>query len=238
MKRFLSKLKKLFSKLKRLISGSRMAMVLTGVAVYTLLCFVYWMVEIGPGGKKSFLDILLWNNINIIFSRGYTDYVPSTWKGRALLMIFILFSMLFLSTMIGFISSRITEYRNSPVRRIRKVQLLSEHVIIIGWKNDIKTLITDIIRKSANLTAEDIVLVNNVSDLKMQTLLMDKELKGINYIRGDFTEEQTLQNANIRKATTALVLGEAQEGLEPELVDSRIFVCTLMIKAMNPRCHV
>ena len=118
------------------------------------------------------------------------------------------------------------------------MQELSDHVVIIGWKNDIKTLITDIIRKSGNLTAEDIVLVNNVSDLKMQTLLMDKELKGINYIRGDFTEEQTLQNANIRKATTALVLGEAQEGLEPELVDSRIFVCTLMIKAMNPRCHV
>lgn len=231
-------MKKLLTKLKRRISGSRLAMVLTGVAVYTLLCLIYWLVEIGPGGKKSFLDILLWNNINIIFSRGYTDYVPSTWIGRALLMIFILFSMLFLSTMIGFISSRITEYRNSPVRRIRKVQLLSEHVVIIGWKNDIKTLITDIIRKSGNLTAEDIVLVNNVSDLKMQTLLMDKELKGINYIRGDFTEEQTLQNANIRKATTALVLGEAQEGLEPELVDSRIFVCTLMIKAMNPRCHV
>ena len=231
-------MKKFLSKLKRLISGSRLAMALTGVAVYTFLWFVYWMVEIGPGGKKSFLDILLWNNINIIFSRGYTDYVPTTWMGRALLMIFILFSMLFLSTMIGFISSRITEYRNSPVRRIRKVQLLSEHVVIIGWKNDIKTLITDIIRKSGNLTAEDIVLVNNVSDLKMQTLLMDKELKGINYIRGDFTEEQTLQNANIRKATTALVLGEAQEGLEPELVDSRIFVCTLMIKAMNPRCHV
>ena len=238
MKKLLSKLKRLLTKLKRLMTGSRLAMVLTGVAVYTLLCFIYWMVEIGPGGKKSFLDILLWNNINIIFSRGYTDYVPTTWKGRALLMIFILFSMLFLSTMIGFISSRITEYRNSPVRRIRKVQLLSEHVVIIGWKNDIKTLITDIIRKSGNLTAEDIVLVNNVSDLKMQTLLMDKELKGINYIRGDFTEEQTLQNANIRKATTALVLGEAQEGLEPELVDSRIFVCTLMIKAMNPRCHV
>lgn len=238
MKRFLSKLKKLFSKLKRLISGSRMAMVLTGVAVYTLLCFVYWMVEIGPGGKKSFLDILLWNNINIIFSRGYTDYVPTTWKGRALLMIFVLFSMLFLSTMIGFISSRISEYRNSPVRRIRKVQELSDHVVIIGWKNDIKTLITDIIRKSPKLTAEDIVLVNNVSDLKIQTLLMDKELKGINYIRGEFTEEQVLQNANIRKASTALVLGEAQESLDAELVDSRIFVCTLMIKAMNPRCHV
>ena len=80
--------------------------------------------------------------------------------------------------------------------------------------------------------------MNNVSDLKIQSLLMDKEMKGIHYIRGDFTEEQTLLNANILKASTALVIGEAHESLDPELVDSRIFVCTLMIKALNPRCHV
>ena len=41
-----------------------------------------------------------------------------------------------------------------------------------------------------------------------------------------------------RKAATALVLGEAHESLDAELVDSRIFVCALMIKSLNPRCHV
>ena len=82
------------------------------------------------------------------------------------------------------------------------------------------------------------MIVNNVNDLKIQSLLMDKELKGIKYIRGDFTEEQTLQNANVKNASTALVLGEAHESLDAELVDSRIFVCTLMIKTLNPRCHV
>ena len=231
-------MKKFLSKLKRRFSGSRALMILAGFGVYTLLCFLYWLIEIGPGGKKSFLDILLWNNVNILFSRGYTDYVPSTWAGRALVMVFVLSSMLFLSTMIGFISSRISEYRKSPARRIRKVQELSDHVVIFGWKNDIKTLISDIIRKSGKLTAEDIVLVNNAGDLKMQTLLTDRDMKGIHYIRGEFTEEQVLRNANIRKASTALVLGEAYESLEPELVDSRVFVCTLMIKNMNPRCHV
>ena len=208
------------------------------VCVYTLLCYAYWCVEIGPEGKKTFLDILLWNNINIIFSRGYTDYVPTTWAGRALLMVFILFSMLFLSTIIGYASSKISAYSTSPARRIKKVQALSNHIVIFGWKNDVKPLILDILRKSGSLTAEDIVIVNSVPELKMEPLLMDKELKGIKYIRGDFTEEQSLLNANIKNAATALVLGEAHESLDAELVDSRIFVCALMIKGLNPHCHV
>ena len=236
--RMKKKRKSLLSRLLRLRSESYAVILIALVLLYTLLSFIYWFVEIGPGGSKSFLDILLWNNINIILSKGYTDYIPTSWGGRALLMIFILFSTLFLSTVIGFVSSRINTYSNSPERRIRKVQNLSEHIIIFGWRNDMKTLISDILRKSNGLSLQDIVIVNSVDDLKMQTLLMDKELKGIHFIRGDFTEEQTLLNANTKKASTALVLGEGQENLEAELVDSRVFVCTLMIKSMNPACHV
>ncbi len=208
------------------------------LAVYTGLCYLYWRAEGGAASGKTFWDILLWNNVNIIFSRGYMDYVPKTWPGRAVLMIFILTSMLFLSTVIGFVSSRINAYNSSPARRIKKVQALSNHIVIFGWKNDIKALIGDILRKSGTLSTNEIVLVNNVPELKMQSILMDKDLKGIQYIRGDFTEEQTLLNANIKNASTALVLGEAHESLDAELVDSRIFVCTLMIKTLNPRCHV
>ncbi len=225
-------------KIKNRASRSWLLAALAVVCVYTLLCYVYWLAEAGAGGKKTFLDILLWNNINIIFSRGYTDYVPTTWGGRAVLMVFILFSMLFLSTIIGYVSSKISAYSTSPARRIKKVQELSEHIVIFGWKNDVKPLILDILRRSGKRTAEEIVIVNNAPELKMQPLLMDKELKGIQYIRGDFTEEQSLLNANIRKAATALVLGEAHESLDAELVDSRVFVCALMIKSLNPRCHV
>ncbi len=231
-------MKRVFSKLRKWAKGSTLRTFLIFIVLYAALCYLYWYVEIGPGGSKTYLDILLWNNVNIVLGRGFTDLVPKTWKGRALLMIFIFFSMLFLSTIVGFVSSRINANVNSPARRIKKVQQLSNHVIIFGWKNDIRALIGDILRKSPGLTAEDIVIVNNVNELKIQTLLMDKDLKGIKYIRGDFTEEQTLANANIKKASTALVLGEAHESLDAELVDSRIFVCTLMIKTLNPRCHV
>ena len=218
--------------------GIYLHVLLLFLLVYTLLSFIYWKIEIGPAGRKSFSDILFWNNLNVLLGRGYTDYLPASWTGRALLMIFVLFSMLFLSTIIGFVSSRINAYAASPERRIRKVQTLRNHVVILGWKTDIKALISDILRKSGGLAPSDIVVVNNIDELKLQPLLMDPELKGLHYLRGDFTEEQTLENANVRNAATALVLGEAHESLEAELVDSRIFVCTLMIKAINPECHV
>ena len=70
------RIKRLFAKLKRLTARSYVLAILVIVAAYALLCYLYWLVEIGPGGNKTYLDILLWNNVNIIFSRGYTDYVP------------------------------------------------------------------------------------------------------------------------------------------------------------------
>jgi voltage-gated potassium channel len=231
-------MKRFFSKQKRRSSGSRVLIVLGVLAVYALVCWLYWSAEFGPGGKKTYLDVLLWNNVNIVFTRAFTDYVPTTWQGRALLMILIIFSLFVFSTIIGVVSSKINAYVNSPERRLKKVQMLTNHVVIFGWKNDIRLLIGDILRKTPGLTAEDIVIVNNVSELKLQSLLTDKDLKGLKYIRGDFTEERTLENANIRRASSALVLGEAQESLEAELVDSRIFVCALMVKTLNPRCHV
>ena len=125
------------SKTRRRPSRSYLLAGLILLFVYTVLCYFYWRAEGGPASTKTFWDILLWNNINIIFARGYTDYIPKTWPGRAILMIFILFSMLFLSTIIGFVSSKINAYSSSPARRIKKVQALSNHIVIFGWKNDI-----------------------------------------------------------------------------------------------------
>ena len=113
-------MKRFFSKQKRRSSGSRVLIVLGVLAVYALVCWLYWGAEFGPGGKKTYLDVLLWNNVNIVFTRAFTDYVPTTWQGRALLMILIIFSLFVFSTIIGVVSSKINAYVNSPERRLKK----------------------------------------------------------------------------------------------------------------------
>jgi voltage-gated potassium channel len=118
------------------------------------------------------------------------------------------------------------------------MQNLKKHIIICGWKNDIKSLISDILRKNKNLTIDQIVLVTNEDIDKIQTLRDDPELKGLNILKGDYTLETTLNNVSAKYASKVLIIGENQENLDAELVDSRVFVTALMFRTMNSRCHI
>ena len=121
---------------------------------------------------------------------------------------------------------------------VRKMRNMKKHVVICGWKNDIKMLIRGILHKNREMTPSDIILISNLDDVKIQSLRDDIELQGLNLLRGDFTEEQTLLNANIREAGKVLIIGENQENLDEELVDSRVFVCALLVRKLNSKCHI
>lgn len=53
-----------------------------------------------------------------------------------------------------------------------------------------------------------------------------------------FPEEDVLKRANAKYASKALILGEEDDGLTPELIDSRVFAAMLMLKGMNPKIHI
>ncbi|MCQ2539933.1 MAG: NAD-binding protein [Acetatifactor sp.] len=205
--------------------------------LYLLCCYVMWFAEYCRTTDTSFARVVLWNTI-AVFGQDIQDHFPDTTVGQILVLVLMLFSMFGISAITGYISSAFVEHKMNPKRGIKKVQDLKNHIVICGIKDNIKQLILDILRKNKTHSLSDIVLINNVDEVRMQSLLDDPELKGIHYIRGDFTEEQTLHNGNIRQASRALILGENEEGLENELVDSRVFVAALMVKEQNPRCHI
>lgn len=118
------------------------------------------------------------------------------------------------------------------------MQSMKNHVIICGWKNDVKMLIQGILRKNKDMKPSDVILINNADEVKLQSLHDDQELKGLNVLRGDFTEEQTLLKANVKEASKVLIIGENQENLDDELVDSRVFVSALLVRKLNAKCHI
>lgn len=204
---------------------------------YILCCIIYWFVEYhGPKGA-SFLDILLWNTATL-FGQDFADHYPETVSGRVVGIVLLLISMFGISAVTGYISSALIEYNLNTRRGIRKLQNMKNHVLICGWKSDLKSLILDIVRKNKNVKTKDIVLVNMREEMEMQKLLMDTELRGLHYVRGDYSEESILMNANAKDASKVLILGENQDSLEPELVDSRVFAAALMLRTMNPKIHI
>ncbi len=205
------------------------------VVFYMALVVVCYIALKNSGEEYSFIDVLL---INILTITG-NDYEFITTPGARLIGILFLFLSLFLLSMLtGYISSLLVDRKLNSKRGLKKMQNLKKHIIICGWKNDIKALIADILRKNKKLPIEQIVLVTNVDIDKIQALRDDSALKGLNILKGDYTLEQTLNNVSAKYASKVLILGENMDNLDAELIDSRVFVTALMFRNMNSRCHI
>ena len=209
--------------------------ILAIVIFYLLLCLVCYFITVQSGEECSFIDVLL---LNMLATMGNDySYTESRWL-ELLGIVFLAFGMLAVSLITGYISSAFVGQRLDNRRDRKRMENLKNHIIICGYKSDIKNLIIDILRKNKKLKPSDIVLVNNVEDVKIQNLKEVEEMKGLHFLRGDFTEEQTLLRAKVQYAAKVLILGENEEGMEDELTDSRAFVATLMVRNLNAKCHI
>ena len=226
---------KCIRKIKHYIKIIHLPTILLILVLYLLLCLFCYLVLRQEGSDTTFWDIFVFN-ILAVTGNDY-QFVENPWTRLAGIFVLIL-GMIGLSTITGYISSAFVARRLNMERGVKKMQNMKEHVIICGWKNDIKMLIRGILRKNRNMSPSDIILINNMDDVKIQSLRDDIELQGLNILRGDFTEEQTLLNANIKEASKVLIIGENQENLDDELVDSRVFVCALLVRNLNAKCHI
>ena len=223
--------------LSRIRHRGRLAATAGIITFYILCCLLYWYVEFDRARGAGFLDVILWNTATL-FGQDFADHYPVSVAGRLLGLVLLLIGMFGVSAITGYISSALIEHNMNSMRGMKKLQSLRNHVIICGWKDDLKDLILDIVRKNRRIRFQDIVLVNNMDEARVRLLLDDEELKGLHYVRGDYTEEQILMRANARTASRVLVMGQSQENLEPELMDSRVFAAVLMVRGMTAKAHI
>ena len=203
--------------------------------LYLLLCLCCYLVLRHAGADTAFWDIVVFNFLAITGNDYQYVDTPGT---RIVGILVLILGMVGFSSVIGYISSAFVAKRLNMERGVKKMQKMKDHILICGWKNDIKPLILGILRKNKDRKASDIIVINNADDMKVQNLRDDEELKGLLLLRGDFTEEQTLLNANVREASKVLIIGENQENLGEELVDSRVFAGALLVRKMNAKCHI
>ena len=205
------------------------------ILLFLILSLAVYLALGGDASEDSFLDVLMYNVLAIMGNDYQFTDEPVT---RALGILILTFGVFGISAITGYISSAFVARKLTQERGIRKMKNMKNHIIICGWKSDMKSLITGILRKNKNLQTSDLILINNVDDIKLQMIRDDEDMKGINLLRGDFTEEQTLLAANAGDASKVLILGENHDNLDAELIDSRVFVSALLFRKLNPKCHI
>jgi len=188
-------------------------------------------------GSLQFSSIweALWWSVVTMTTVGYGDYTPQGGTGR-LLAVIIMFTGI---SLISFLTASIASI--SVTRRMRASQGLmpikvKNHIIICGWHHKIERLIDAFMSIDADGKDSVIVLVNEESEDKMQSLKMQYGYAHIKYIRGEFTRETILKRANIDTARAAIIFpSELPTG---GASDEKSIVATLTIKNLNPKVRV
>jgi len=187
-----------------------------------------------PQEYHSIWDSIWWVFVTV-FTVGYGDIKPITVGGRLIAIFIMLVGVSMVSTITATISSIFV------ARKIREDQGLESfdyenHIIICGWNNRTESLIDTMLLLSPKKNLR-IILVNELPDNQIKTILDKYSKANVKFIRGDYTNNAPLERANIRHAQTVIILPNLAS-LSPAVADEKTVLATLNIKSSYPKVKV
>ncbi len=176
-----------------------------------------------------------WWAIVTMTTVGYGDLTPVTNAGRLFAIVVMFFGISFTALLTATISSIFVAKRIREDKGLEKVDT-THHIIICGWNKNAERIIDSlqILNEEKRL---DIVLVNDLNEDSIAWLKSKYRHLKLKIVRGDFTRESILERANVKKASTAVIL--SNESLEDKASpDEKTIFGTLTIKTLAPNVRV
>lgn len=180
--------------------------------IMLLICVVVLAGAIGvlaveynsAGGViKDLFDAIWWSLVTIT-TVGYGDLVPVTFWGRIIGIVFIFLGFTVFSTFTAFIASSFIDKKIKERKGLNKIRV-KNHVLICGWNKSAQKIL-DFMNKRDPATSPSIVLVNELEEgdfTSIQNRYPDLQL---GFIRGDFTNQEILAQANAKEAKHIILL--------------------------------
>ncbi|MFP4113019.1 MAG: ion channel [Spirochaetota bacterium] len=186
---------------------------------------------------RNLMDGIWWSIITFS-TTGYGDKVPETIGGRILAIVTIFVGVGAMSLLSGALASIFVE-RNTRARRgLMDFKNLSGHLLICGWREDMKDILRDILRTSDEIDPDHVVLVSNVEPEKVQELQEEEDLRGLKFVRGDYYSELALQRASVRRARKVVIIADTLESTSVSEVDSKTVMAVLTAKSLARDVYV
>lgn len=200
--------------------------------------FLAVFLEAGANGQFQSLMDGIWWSIITFSTTGYGDKVPVTLGGRILAIVTIFLGIGAMSLLSGALASLFVE-RNTRARRgLMDFKGLEGHLVICGWREDMKDILRDILYTSSDIDPALMVLVSNVEPEKVQELQEEEDLRGLKFVRGDYYSELALQRASIRQARKVVIIADTLESASVSEVDSKTVMAVLTAKSLARDVYV
>ena len=183
-------------------------------------------------GFHNLWDAMWWTLVTAA-TVGYGDKVPLTTGGRVVAVLVMLFGIGLLGMVTGRIASWLVNWKIKEGSGLADQKKVKKHFVVCGWKNEMISVLEDILRVNPDLTDEDIVVVSTVEPAEVENLRSRESLQNIRFVRGDYVEENVLLRANIKQAAKVLVLADNSTQASDQEVDARTVMSVLTIKTIS-----
>lgn len=226
-----------FSRLFELLTSKLVIASLITVLVFTALMLIIFLSEQKTNSAINTLFDAIWYTLVTITTVGYGDITPHSVLGRTSAMILLLAGVALFGALSGKFASFLFDRQQKKDRGLLKMNKMKNHFLICGWKPNFERILEGILLANPEIPPEKIILLNNSSQNEMEKIKADSRFKNINYIHGDFTDEDTLLKSQIKTAERALVLADNSENFSNLETDSRTVLAVITIKNLNPKIY-
>ncbi len=191
----------------KIISKKRIAIQLLKYALIIFL--VIFLGALGVlliefrGDGYNFYDAFWWALVTFT-TVGFGDLYPITFWGRFIAMIVILLSLVILAIFTAFIASSFIDIKLKERRGLSDIKE-KKHILICGWNNSSKRIL-EFLNKMDPKNIPSVVLVNELSESELSAIQNNYSILNLKFIRGDFTNRNILNKANIKEAKHIILL--------------------------------
>ena len=226
-----------FSRLFELLTSKLVIASLITILVFTGLMLIIFLSEQKTNSAINTLFDAIWYTLVTITTVGYGDITPRSILGRTSAMILLLAGVALFGALSGKFASFLFDRQQKKDRGLLKMNKIKNHFLICGWKPNFERILEGILLANPEIPPEKIILLNNSSQKKKKKIKADSRFKNINYIHGDFTDEDTLLKSQIKTAERTLILADNSENFSSLETDSRTVLAVITIKNLNPKIY-
>ena len=212
-------------------------LVLVIIGLLAVSMFGAYIFEVGVNqGFKNLWDTLWWTIVTLT-TVGYGDKYPITVGGKLVGIAMMVLGI----AVVGMVTGRIASFLVDKQIKARGGLIVLEkkkgHFVICGWKHELESILENILKVNPELSPSDIVLVNDADPAIIDHIRSIPKFKMVKYVKGDYIDEKVLARANIKNASTALVLADASRKFSAQEVDSRTVMTVITIDSMNKNIY-
>lgn len=231
------KIKKILDKISRILSNSSVKVWSAVFVLLLLIMFVIFKSEQETNSAINTLFDAIWYTIVTVTTVGYGDIAPASFWGRLSAMALLLVGVAIFGALSGKFASFILDRQQKKDRGLLKMTNMKNHLLICGWKPGFENILEGMLLANPEIPPERVVILNNAKHSDIEAIQANEKLKAINFLRGDFTDEDALLKAQIKSAERALILADSSEEFSTLETDSRTVLAVITIKNLNPRIY-